>query len=293
MSNASTRHANFSLKTTQTWVQHVITHPRGVDAAMNSQESRALLGVGPDDLEDVILPSKNLTARERIGIYSNMIVWRLIDCLIGDFPVVKKAVGDGRFEELIRAYLAFHPSKHYSLNYLGAKFSNFLADESGEKNRHVLSEIAQLEWALQEVFDAARAEPLSRVQLMTVPQDQWPEMRIRFVPAFRLLAFTYPVNTYLQAVRDERKVRIPRPRASWVFVYRKNFKVHRESLDLPRYTILSSLQQGASVGDALEKVASLPGVKWELLAQRIGPWFNEWAGMGLFAGVELPGDATP
>ncbi|MBI3832591.1 MAG: hypothetical protein HY291_23920, partial [Planctomycetes bacterium] len=140
------------------------------------------------------------------------------------------------------------------------------------------------------VFDAARVEPLSRVQLMAVPQAQWPEMRIRFVPAFRLLACTYPANAYLQAVRDERKVRLPRPRASWVFVYRKNFKVYRENLDLPRYTILSALQQGASVGDALEKVASLPGVKWELLAQKAGPWFNEWAGMGLFAGVDLPGD---
>ncbi|MCW8133649.1 MAG: putative DNA-binding domain-containing protein [Planctomycetota bacterium] len=282
--------AGFDLATTQRWVHSVITHPGGIHEGLASDESRALVNVGNEDLEKAILPSKNLSAHERIEIYSNMIVWRLIECLAGDYSTVQHAVGEDAWDALARAYIAAHPSEHYSLNCFGAHFPSFLRDEAPElKNRHVLAELADLEWALQEVFDAPRMEPLSRVQLMAFPQDLWPEMRMKFVPAFRLFAFKYPVNAYLQAVREERKVRIPRLRASYVFVRRENFRVYREDLDLPRYTILSTLRQGGSVGDAIEAAAGLPGVKFETLGKKVGGWFQDWAGMGLFESVETRG----
>jgi len=277
----------FDLRSTQLWVQYVATHPQGVTAALEAPESRALLGIGIQDLEQVILPGPVLSAAKRIELYANMIGWRLVDCLAGDYPTVQHAVGDDTFDALARAYLTQHPSEHYSLNQLGAKFPEYLRDEAPDlKNRHLLAELAELEWSLQVIFDAPRAEELTRVQLMAVPHEVWPDLRLRFIPACRFFAFRYAVNTYLQAVRDERKTRLPRLRDSYVCVHRHSYKVFREDLDRPRYTILNALREGATVGTALEQAAELPGVKLEALAAKVGGWFQDWAALGLFAGIE-------
>ena len=83
-----------------------------------------------------LLPSRSLSAAERIGIYSGGYMLRLQECMQADFPAVRAIAGEQRFTELVRAYLERHPSRHWSLNPLGHSFAHSCARTSFSPSAH-------------------------------------------------------------------------------------------------------------------------------------------------------------
>ena len=253
-----------------------------LQAWMQSEITRSRMS-GDAAIARVVEPSPRLTSRERLSIYADMIRLRLADCLQQDFPGVAHAVGPERFNALCNAYVERHPSRHYSLNVLGARFAEFLRDEAGlRKQRVFLAELAQLERAVQDSFDSPPSTALRGRELLGVPQDKLASLRLKLAPGVRLLATTYAVDEYLQAVYDARKPRTPARKRSWTLVYRRDFVVWRARLDRQRFTLLSALRDGATLGAALESCAALPGVDAAKLGASVSAWFEEWSAEGLF-----------
>jgi hypothetical protein len=252
------------------WVQGAIAQEQGPAAC------------APGEVERRVLPSSELSALERLSIYSDMVRLRLVECLAEDFPALRYALGPERFAGLAERYLARHPSSHYSLNVLGRHMAAFLAAEAGLRNRGFLAELAELERALQEVFDAPAATSITADELMAVPRERWPGMRLVTIPALRLFAFRWPVNAFYQAFREDREPRPPRRAPSWVAVYRKSFTVWRADLDRERHALLFALASGATLGEAVERCAAVEGADRERIGRSIAAWFQEWAAEGLF-----------
>jgi hypothetical protein len=237
----------------------------------------------PDDVGGTVEPSATLTARERLAIYADMIRLRLVECLEGDYPGLRYALGEERFAELGRSYCERHPSTHYSLNVFGAALPGFVRDQAeGLRDREFLAELAELERSVQDVFDAPPCDALGTDELLGVPNEAWGGLVLATIPALRLHAFRYPVHTYLQAALDERGPSRPEPAEQWVAVYRKDYRVWRAKLDRERFGLLSALESGRPLGQALELVASRPEIDSERLAGSLAEWFREWSGEGLF-----------
>ncbi|MEA2078968.1 MAG: outer membrane protein transport protein [Pseudomonadota bacterium] len=72
----------------------------------------------------------------------------------------------------------------------------------------------------------------------------------------RLVELDYPVNNYITAVREDRHLDIPLPAKTYIAVCRSNYKPWRVDLEPQRYALLSCLQQGKSLGEALESSIS-------------------------------------
>jgi hypothetical protein len=234
------------------------------------------------DAKREILPSRTLSADERLGVYSGMYVLRLHDALVVDFPTVRAVTGEAGFERLARAYLEKHPSMHPSLNHLGDKLPRFLEGAVRVKRRALLRDIAAVELAMTEVFDAPRSAPLANEALEAVPPDAWPKVRLELVPALRLLALDHAVNPLITAVRREEPLPAARKRRSWIAVYRKDWNVWRMDLSEPMFRVLAAFQKGAT----LERAIAASGVKDPGV---VFAWFQDWRREGLFAGVKLPG----
>lgn len=275
------------LDRTERWVQEVITHPAGIHAGMETRAARKLIDVAPAELEKMILPSKQLSAAERLGIYSSMYFLRLMEILEKDFEVVRHAVGKKRFHDLAADYIGKHPSTHYSLNPLGKKFSGFLRDEVKTlANREFVSDTALLEWTIQEVFDDRDAKPLTVDDLLSVKPERWPSTKLKTIPALRMMKFNYPVNRYLQAVFNKKPPKkIPPRKKTWLTVYRSQYRVWRSDINLEQFTLLSAIVAGKPLGEALEECAGLKGVNAQKLAESVGPWFKEWAADGIFCAI--------
>ncbi len=143
-------------------------------------------------LLEVIAPSATLDAPARLGVYADAYVLRLHEVLGEDFPRVAALLGPDRFAALVRAYLRGHPSSCPSVRHLGRALEAFLA--GWPDGAPWLADLAALEWARVEVFDAADAAALRAADLRQVAPEAWPVLRFAAVPALAIVRAGWPVH---------------------------------------------------------------------------------------------------
>ena len=269
------------LPTLQRWMQAVVVHPGTTEEAVASPEADR--EVPAERLGDLILPSRTLTPLERVGVYHGMYLLRMHDCLAGDYEALRHFLGDEAFFEVVRGYVQVHPSRSYSLNRLGDHLPEYLETAPGIKRPAFCVDLARLERAVAQVFDAPEAPPLSEGVFAGVPTAAWERARLRTIPGFQLLAFRYPVNAYLQTVRDENH---DHPKAqlknTWVAVYRHSYSVWRLDLTRAAHDLLADLHAGKALGEALAK-----GGRRAPTADELFSWFRQWVSGGMFASVDV------
>lgn len=269
----------------QRWFQSVVVHPGTPDEAVAADEAARELP--PDRVGEVILPSRTLRPVERLGIYHGMYLLRMYDALAADYPALEHFLGDTGFSDLVRDYVQVHPSRSHTLNRLGDHLPEFVASHAGLPRREFCADLARLERAVTEAFDAAEAPPLSEAEIAAVAPEAWENARLTPIPAFRLLAFRYPVNAYLQSVRDEEHAHHPRARqeACWVAIYRRDFAVYRLDLTKPAHDLLADLAGGKPLGAAIAAARKRPG-RGRPGENELFRWFREWISGGIFASVQ-------
>ena len=149
----------------------------------------------------------SLDAAQRIRIYADMYRARLVDVLREDYPRVAATLGDADFAALACRYLTRHPSTHPSVRHVGRRFAGWIAGEATVAP-HV-ADLARLEWARVEVFDAADAEPLRLADLESLPPHEWPELRLRLIPACLVLESAWPVHEIWASADPEADADVP------------------------------------------------------------------------------------
>jgi hypothetical protein len=182
----------------------------------------------------------------------------------------------------MRRYLAAHPSTHWSLSRLGAALPGWLRDAEHVEGRAFLAELAALERAVQEAFDAPPSPVLSPEELLAVPAAAWDRARIETSLSLRLLAFEHPVGAHYQAFRDGRPRPVVERRASWLAVYRREHRVWRLDLPAEAHALLVGLAAGRPLGEAIAGAGPA-----DALAPHLGAWFREWTADGLLAALRV------
>jgi len=129
--------------------------------------------------------------KTRIGVYADAYFLRLRDVLREDFPRVAAFLGD-RFDEVVKGYLEAFPSRWPSVRHLGHALSEFLRHRTDTPT--CLADLAELEWARIEVFDAPDAECATIEDFISVPADAWPALHFSAIPAIKTLRAQYPVH---------------------------------------------------------------------------------------------------
>ena len=283
-----------SVSSLQRWMQAVITTPGGAVDGLATVEASAERELTPEALESVVLPAARVSALERLQIYCDQYIWRLERVLGEQFASVKHALGKQAFRTLAREYLASYPPRHWSLSQLGLDFPRYLREEAQEVPlRAFVSELAELECAMREVFDAERSELLSTDDVLAVPQERWAEAGLQTIPALRLMRFEWPVNAYLSDQRHDRAPEPPeQPRETRLVVWRKQWKTWRLELDPAPFAILEALSGGLPLGEALEEATNQVEIGAEEV-QRLGDWFQVWSGEGMLARFNIPERENP
>jgi hypothetical protein len=263
-------------------MQTVIEQPGTVDEAVRSEAARAELD--PSDIDRVILPSKTLTAVERVGVYQGMYLLRMIEALEGDYPAVAHFLGDEEFAEVVTRYVAQHPSTSYTFNRLGERFPAFLKASRGVRRKGFVADLARLELAVTEVFDAPESVAWPADAVAKIPEEAWPGAVLKPIAAFRLGAYGFPVNAYLQSVKEKNHDHPDVGRkATFVAVWRKGFEVWRLDLSKSAYEFLGALAKGRPFGKAVAVAArGMQGNPGDQLFR----WLRDWVAEGMFQGVE-------
>lgn len=214
-----------------------------------------------------------LPAAERVHLYRSMYPMRMVEALQTDYPGVAWAQGPERFEQLVWEYIQVHPSRSWTLNRLGDAFPDFI-QRTARRPRLFLAELATLERELCRVFEAEEVEPFQATH------GGFPE-RLVPRPTSGLLAFRYPVSSYLQQVDAGERPARPLKDRQFVLVFRRQFQMGRRHLSRPAWQLLSWLWQGLPLEVALERCARrFP----DLLPETLQQWFEEWARWQVFRG---------
>jgi hypothetical protein len=269
----------------QRWIQAVVVHPGTAEDAVKSPGAEA--EVPKSQLEEVILPSRALTASERIGVYHGMYLLRMEEALASDYASLKHYLGEDAFLDLVRGYVQVYPSRSFSLNRLGDRLPEYVKTAAGLKRREFCYDLARLELAIAQVFDAPETPCLTAEEIAAVEAEAWERAQLQPVTAFQLLSFRYPVNAYLQTVRDDDhnhpKARL---KDTWVAVYRRNYGVYRLDLTRTAHDLLADVALGTPLGEALT-AAIRKGGRRAPGESELFQWFRQWMSGGVFRSVRF------
>ena len=269
------------LEAMQRWMQEVVVHPGRVGAAVGAPGAAEI--VPADAIADVILPSATLDPVERVGIYHGMYLLRMQDALGADYPALQHYLGD-RFPAFVAAYVQSHPSRSYTLNRLGDHVPAFVAGSPLVPRRAFAAELARVELAMTEAFDAAETPALSAEQIGAVPEDAWEHAVLRPVASLRLLALRYPVSPWLDATHDEDHHHPAiRRQDAWMVVHRRDYQVYRQDVTRDAHDLLASLVAGTPLGEA---IAARLQSRRRVDPDQLFRWFRQWVSSGVFAAVE-------
>jgi hypothetical protein len=237
----------------------------------------------------VVRADERLGATERLAIYADMYASRLVDVLREDYPCVAAVLGEERFTTLARSYLAAHPSTHPSVRHVGQHLARFLDATPATHAPAYLADLARLEWLRGEAFDAPEARPLELERLKAVPADQWPDLRLRLIPAFRTLTSSWPVHEVWAAANAGEPPGPVAATATAIRIWRESFTVYHAVMTAIEARALARLAAGEAFGAACEEISSL--MDPDSAPREAGSLLLRWIEDGILA--ELPEPRTP
>lgn len=239
--------------------------------------------VGRADKEDVAAHiakgNDRLSPVEQVDIYREQFFLRHVDVLREDFKSIEHLLGDDGFDALARAYLAAHPPSSYTLRDLGHAMVRFASETTPWRDDPLVADLARVEWAFVEAFDAPDAPPLDPNVVASAAEDDWPGARIDLHPSVQRLALAYPAHSFRQSVHKDEAVTRPEPKASHVVVYRGPELLHFIDIDSDAFAVLDALARGSTLAEACERAAHAEDA--------LAGWFQQWTALGWVSAVRF------
>jgi hypothetical protein len=232
-----------------------------------------------EQAREIAAGNDRLSPVEQVEIYREQFWLRHTTSLLEDYPGLSGIIGQEDWERLAEEYLVAHPPTSFTLRDLGDRLAAFIEHLDWLPHRELCVDMARLEWAYVEVFDAADAAPLDPARLAAIPESAWEHARLVLSPALRRLRVRYPVPELRRRLRgDEERVPIPEPEAHNLVVYRgADRNLYHQSLSDGAFALLGALAEGVALVPAFERaVSEVPSAESELQAS-VGDWFKDWA----------------
>jgi hypothetical protein len=198
-----------------------------------------------------VLGTTRVPVATRLGIYAAAYRSRFAEALTSNYPVLAKLLGESDFNTLAAAYIATHDSPFFSIRYYGGELAKFLATRADYAAAPVLAELAQWEWSMTSVFDAADAAPLGAEALARIAPARWAQLRLRWHPSVHRLTLWWNVPQLWQALSEDRErpelTLAPTP-VEWL-LWRENLTSYFRSLPQTEASALDAARSGWPFGE--------------------------------------------
>jgi hypothetical protein len=281
------------LRALQRWMTHALVQPLTASDGLQPlwRDGRPMAEVAAE----YIKPNARLTAFERLQIYSRSYWSRVIDCVYEDCPGLRALLGEDRFSDLVRAFLAKYPSRSYTLRNLCSRLPGFIreAPRLTAPYTALAHAIARFEWAQTVAFDAEACPVVTPEDLAQIPPDK---LRLALQPYLSLVDARWPVDDYVLAVKERdalrseasnaidrapgaaSKKRVPRPRPgrACIVVHRYNHRLYYKRVDPAGFRILTALAAGRTLADAVTAAGR------RARPAQVRDWFATWMELGWF-----------
>jgi len=222
-------------------------------------------------------PSRTLAAEGRLQVYADAYFLRLHEVLAEDFPRLAALLGDDLFAAVARDYLRRHPSRQPSVRHLGDALPGFVAADG--RLPPFAGDLARLERARTNVFDAPDDTPVGLDEVRTVAPEAWPALRFTPIRAATLLPLAWPVH----AVWQDADGAPPAPASTMLRVWRgADYRVFHAPVEPRAATALRRLVAGQPFAAVCAAFEDLPAAEGAAQAVAL---LARWLEDGMIAGV--------
>lgn len=250
--------------------------------------ANALFDGAVEPLESDVL-ANGVSVAGRIGIYRNNLREGFIKALTIGFPVLERLVGVEYFRQLALEFLGAHPSRAGNLHHLGRPLASFLQARFQGTQFAYLADVAALEWAYEDVFVAADAEPITSEALRDIDPSSYEHLRFDLHPACALVRSAYPIVQIWRANQVDasgEEIIDLRAGAENVLVLRAPDGMEFHRLPAGDFAALGAFARSLTLGEALEAAQSAD-VTFDL-----GSALNRFMSLNILVGLRLPAAGT-
>jgi hypothetical protein len=219
-----------------------------VEAFAELQQSFAAAVLG----EPAELPIRAATAARAesgLAVYRNNVMSSLIKVVAARFPAVRRVLGEYRFLESVRRFIAAEPPRSPLLLDYGDAFPQFLRSSGSEA---CIADIADLEVASGNAYHAADAVSLPPQAFAAIPAERLAGLRLTFHPSVSLLQSRFPIVSLWQAKQEAGGVALPQERPEAALIARPMLEVQVWNLPPGGFAFFTALRRGAIMAEAAQ-----------------------------------------
>lgn len=206
-------------------------------------------------VNDIIVNDEKVSSDERLNIYRNNYIERLIQILTIDYPITKSILTDEIYNAIAKNYIEACPSQNFSIRQFGNRFSDFLKEVKNIPQ--FLPELAHFEWKLAEVLDLEDAPHMTVEEMSKIPHDAWMNYQFRLHPSALMASFSYNVQEIWQALNEEPPLdytvsQLEEPQ-TWLF-WRFNQQAYFAPLNEPQHHMLAAFIANKAFGEVCQEL---------------------------------------
>jgi putative DNA-binding protein len=159
---------------------------------------------GDDTILAEILDSPQEKRETLFGVYRYAYGSRLVEAMRNDHELLHLYLGDETFDEMGHAYVKARPSQHPNLRWFSQALPDFLRSNEPYSGHPVLADLAALEQALNDAFDAREGAVLALEAMAGFAPEIWNDLVFAPHPsAIRIDLSTNAAAVWMALKNDE------------------------------------------------------------------------------------------
>lgn len=253
-------------------------------ARLQSEFQRGILA-GEDSVLTEILDSPREKRDVLLGVYRYAYGSRLVEAMRNDHKLLHSYLGDEMFDEMGHAYVAANPSQHPNLRWFARALPEFLKSAAPYSNYPILSDLAALEKALNDAFDAKDAPTLAVADMAGFAPEVWNDLEFMAHPSAIRLDLTTNVSAVWLALKNDETppdaVALEQP--CRLLIWRQDVTPMFRELPIEEAMMWDEAADGIPFGVLCAMLATYDDP--EGAAARGAGYLHGWVTAGLLAGV--------
>ncbi len=255
-------------------------------ARQQSDFQRAILS-GDDSVLTDILDGPLEERDVLLGVYRFAYVSRLVEAMRKDHQCLHEYLGDEMFDDMGKKYVAARPSQQPNLRWFSLDVPEFLKTNQPYSNYPELAELASLERALNDAFDAVDAPTAVIADLAGVVPEAWQDLRFEAHPSARRLNFSTNAAAVWMALKNDEMppdaIKLDEP--SRILVWRQDETSKFRELSAEEAMMWDEAAGGIPFGVLCSMLATYDDP--ESAAARGAGYLHNWVTTELLAGVSV------
>ena len=173
------------------------------DFARQQDDFQRGILAGDDTVLAEILDSPKEKRDVLYGVYRYAYGSRLVDALRNDHALLHGYLGDEMFDEMGAAYVAAKPSQHPNLRWFSQGIPEFLRSNKPYSDYPVIADLAALEKALNDAFDATDAPVVAIADVAGFAPEVWNDLKFEAHPSAVRLDFSTNASAIWLALKND------------------------------------------------------------------------------------------